>query len=236
MRQPQINVLIIIILLIIPLYAYSTLLSTNGWINYLLIGSVILVVGLQFNQQKREAKKQRDIKRIEGRKKFEAHYAVEKRKYEGDENVTFEYPYINFRLNEKTIPLLPIDTANSEQLLLLQKDHLQITCDLISFKQLIAFLKANGKYSANFYNVELPEKIELGLWQFKNGKIPLIFPVFVRRQIIAGNIHIWNMETRMYETEMKNSEIKTLEGSFISQHENYFCSGIKFYKYPSCFY
>ena len=236
MRQPQINVLIIIILLIIPLYAYSTLLSTNGWINYLLIGSVILVVGLQFNQQKREAKKQRDIKRIEGRKKFEAHYAVEKRKYEGDENVTFEYPYINFRLNEKTIPLLPIDTANTEQLLLLQKEHLQITCDLISFRQHIAFIKANGKYSANFYKVELPQKIGLGLWQFPKGKDPAVFPVFVKRQIIAGNIYVWNMESEMYETEMGNAEVKTSEGSFITQNENYCCGGIEFFKYPSCFY
>ena len=88
---------------------------------------------------------------------------------------------------------------------------MQITCDLISFRQHIAFIKANGKYSVNFYNIELPEKIGLGLWQFPKGKDPAIFPVFVKRQIIAANIRVWNMETGMYETEMMNSEVKTLE-------------------------
>ena len=178
----------------------------------------------------------REIKIIEGRKRFQAHYAEERKKFANDKNVTFDFPYIHILLKDETIPLLPINTANTEQLLLLQKEHLQITCNLKMFRQHLAFLKASGKYSANFYTAELPVKIGMGLWEFQKGKIPLIFPVFVRRQIIAGNIHIWNLETEMYETEMMNSEIKTLEGNFISQHEHFCCGDIKFFKYASCFY
>ena len=189
---------------------------------------------LQYGKQKKVSK--REIEIIAGPKRFQAHFAQERKKYADDKNVTFDFPYIHLLLKDETIPLLTINYENTDQLLLLQKDHLQITCDLISFRQHIAFLKASGKYSANFYNVELPEKIGLGLWQFAKGKVPVIFPVFVRRQIITGNIYVWNLESEMYEMEMMNSEVKTLEGNFISQHENYCCSGIEFYKYPSCFY
>ena len=212
-----------------------SILSTAGnWINYLLIGSVICAIRVEFNKHKRAAK--REIEIIEGRKRLQAHYAEERKKFAKDKNVTFDFPYINILLKDETIPLFPINTTNREQLLLLQKDHLQITCDLNTFGQHLAVLKASRKYSAKFYEEELPVKIELGLWQFQKGKIPLIYPVFVRRQIIAGNIRVWNMETGMYETEMINSEIKTLKGSFIIQHENYSCGGIEFYKYHSCFY
>ena len=189
---------------------------------------------LQYGKQKKVSK--REIKIIEGRKRFQAHFAEERKKYADDENVKFDFPYVHILLKDETIPLLTINYENTDQLLLLQKDHLQITFDLISFRQHIAFIKANGKHSANFYNVELPAKIGIGLWQFRKGKVPAVFLVFVKRQIIAGNIYVWNLESEMYETEMLNTEIKTLEGNFISQHENYRCSGIEFYKYPSCFY
>ena len=189
---------------------------------------------LQYGKQKKVSK--REIEIIAGRKRFQAYFDQERKKYAGDKNVKFDFPYIHFLLKDEFIPLLPTTLANTEQLLLLQKDHLQITCNLKTFRQHLAFLKASGKYSTNFYTVELPVKIGMGLWEFQKGKTPLIFPVFVRRQIIAGNIHIWNMETEMYETEMMNSEIKTLEGNFISQHEHFCCGDIKFFKYASCFY
>ena len=198
------------------LCTFSILSTAGNWINYLLIGSVICAIRVEFNKHKRAAK--REIKIIEGRKRFQAHYAEERKKFANDKNVTFDFPYIHFLLKDEFIPLLPTTLANTEQLLLLQKDHLQITCNLKTFRQHLAFIKESKKYSAKFYTTELPVKIGLGLWQFQKSEIPLIFPVFVRRQIIAGNIHIWNMETEMYETEMMNSEIKTSEGIFITQH------------------
>ena len=189
---------------------------------------------LQYGKQKKGSKRKIEI--IAKLKRFQAHFAQERKKYADDENVKFDFPYVHILLKDETIPLLTINYENTDQLLLLQKDHLQITCDLLSFREHIAFIKAKGKYSANFYKVELPEKIGLGLWQFPKGKVPAVFPVFVKRQIMAGNIYVWNLESEMYETEMLNTEIKTLEGNFISQHENYRCRGIEFYKYPSCFY
>ena len=189
---------------------------------------------LQYGKQKKVSK--REIEIIAGRKRFQAHFAEERKKYADDKNVTFDFPYIHILLKDETIPLLTINYENTDQLLLLQKDHLQITCNLKTFRQHLAFLKASGKYSSNFYTTELPVKIGMGLWEFQKCKTPLIFPVFVRRQIIAGNIHIWNMESEMYETEMRNAEVKTSEGSFITQNENYCCGGIEFFKYPSCFY
>ena len=227
-------VLIVTMLIIATSFKYAILPSIGIWINYMVIGSVILALLVQIIKYNRAAK--REIKIIEGRKRFRTHYADERKKFAKDKNVTFDFPYIHILLKDELIPLLPTTLANTEQLLLLQKDHLQITCNLKTFRQHLAFIKESKKYSAKFYTTELPVKIGLGLWQFQKGQIPLIFPVFVRRQIIAGNIHIWKMETEMYETEMMNSEIKTSEGIFITQHENYCCGDIEFFKYPSCFY
>ena len=227
-------VLILTMLIITTFFKYAILPSIGIWINYMVIGSVLIALLMEIIKHKRAAK--RVIKIIEGRKRFQAHFAEERKKFVNDQNVTFDFPYIHILLKDEFIPLLPTTLANTEQLLLLQKDHLQITCNLKTFRQHLAFLKASGKYSTNFYTVELPVKIGMGLWEFQKGKTPLIFPVFVRRQIIAGNIHIWNMETEMYETEMMNSEIKTLEGNFISHHENYCCGDIEFFIYPTCFY
>ena len=227
-------VLILTMLIITTFFKYAILPSIGIWINYMVIGLVLIALLMQIIKYKRAAK--REIKIIEGRKRFQAHYAGERKKFANDKNVTFDFPYIHILLKDEFIPLLPTTLANTEQLLLLQKDHLQITCNLKTFRQHLAFLKASGKYSTNFYTVELPVKIGMGLWEFQKGKTPLIFPVFVRRQIIAGNIHIWNMETEMYETEMMNSEIKTSEGIFITQHENYCCGDIEFFIYPTCFY
>ena len=227
-------VTILTVLIITTFFKYAILPSIGIWINYMVIGSVLIALLMQIIKHKKAAK--REIKIIEGRKRFQAHYAEERKKFANDKNVTFDFPYIHFLLKDEFIPLLPTTLANTEQLLLLQKDHLQITCNLKTFRQHLAFLKASGKYSTNFYTVELPVKIGMGLWQFQKSEIPLIFPVFVRRQIIDGNIHIWNMETEMYETEMMNSEIKTSEGIFITQHEHFCCGDIKFFKYASCFY
>ena len=227
----------VITVLIVMFFCNDIKLSGGGvWTFYIGFTAIILAFAgilILFKRKKDSIKKQLQNERI---KNFETRYIESCRKYADDENVKFDFPYIHLLLKDETIPLLPINTANTDQLLLLQKEHLQITCNLKTFRQHLAFLKASGKYSSNFYTAELPVKIGMGLWEFQKGKTPLIFPVFVRRQIIAGNIYVWNMETGMYESEMMNTEVKTLEGNFISRHENYCCSGIEFYKYPSCFY
>ena len=215
---------------------YVIILKLSFWVNLWFFGLVILAMRLQFIKLKRAVQRQKKIDSIQLSKQFEMNYTQVCRKFAHYKNVTFDFPYVHFLIKNDALPLLTFNSANTDQLLLLQKDHLQITCDLTSFRQHLLFIKATRKYSANFYNVELPEKIGLSLWQFSKGKVPTAFPVFVKRQIIAGNIHIWNMESETCETEMMNSEIKTIKGSYISQHERYCCSGIEFYKYSSCLY
>ena len=79
---------------------------------------------LHFIEQKKTTNKKRQIEKIEGREKFETHYAEAQKKFAVDENVTFSFRVFTFLLKKENILLLPINPVNTEQLKLLQKDHL----------------------------------------------------------------------------------------------------------------
>lgn len=222
---------------VIFIYNSILLLSAGALLNYILVSAVVIAVLRKlhvFYKQKKYA----EFKQIqqESRIKFETRYAETKIKYANDASMIFDFPYIHQLLKHQNIPLQIPSFENTEQLLLLQKDHLQVTCNLTTFWRHLKHFKANRKTSAVYNNDYLPEKIMLGLWQFKEGSIPEIFKTFVRRQIISGNISVWNLKTEQFETEMINTEIKTFENCFKFQYEKFCCGETEFYKYRSCFY
>ena len=81
-----------------------------------------------------------------------------------------------------------------------------------------------------------PKKIGLGLWELQKSE-PYsqgMFPIFRKQMIIAGRIHIWNMQTEKYETEMQQTKEKKVYKMYCGNEETYYSAdGVEFFTFTS---
>ena len=140
-------------------------------------------------------------------------------------------------LHTQTISLLsPLPT--DEQILLMQTEHLQITASINFLHVHIERTKATGKHPAHITEIPFPaEKIGIGLWEFPKGKAPGMFNIFRKQMIIAGRIHIWNIKSKIYETEMEQMREKRFYKMYCGNEETYYSAdGVEFFTFTSLFH
>jgi hypothetical protein len=140
-------------------------------------------------------------------------------------------------INTQTLPIPhPIPSAD-EQILFLQAEHLQVTGSFNVLRKYLAELIATGKHPAHVTDILAPAvKIAPGLWEFKKDEHRHlgIFTIYRQRVIRAGLIHIWNMQTEKYETEMQQTKEKKVYKMYCGNEETYYSAdGVEFFTFTS---